>query len=384
MKGPLKIGAYHLRKNGRTEAHVKDIADCGIDYIIGLNRDYDTLDLFAKYGIGAIVEGAVPGWWGGLGDNAGKLRETNPLERYDEKAADFRDHPSIIGVCTGDEPSALDFPYYGTVIEKVRSLFPGKIPYLNLYASYGVTADCPVPLEKQFGTATYEEHLEEYAKNVPLDYLSFDHYPYSATPEGYIENLRTVSRICRKYGREMWAVIQVNSSTPDRWISENQLRFQGFSALAFGADRITWACYSAGWWHNQVLDRDGNKTEQYEKLKQVNRELKAVAKVCEGYGYAGDHTVSAGEKLDVLDVTFESDCPAVIGEMGTADDGVLLICPVDDPMDTCPREHVFTVNARGKRVTVSGCDGVIPTETEKSGAITFRLLSSHGAGVRVG
>ena len=98
MSKKLLIGAYHLQKNARSDAHIKDIADCGIDYIIGMNRDYETLDLFKKYGVGAIVEGAVPGWWGGRGDNAGKLEETNPLERYEEKAKEFVDHPAILGV----------------------------------------------------------------------------------------------------------------------------------------------------------------------------------------------------------------------------------------------------------------------------------------------
>ena len=31
--------------------------------------------------------------------------------------------------------------------------------------------------------------------------------------------------------------------------------------MAFGAENIIWACYTAGWWQaNQVLDSQGNKT----------------------------------------------------------------------------------------------------------------------------
>lgn len=375
MKGPLKIGAYHLQKNARSEAHIKAIADCGIDYIIGLNRDYDTLDLFEKYGLGAIVEGAVPGWWGGLGENAGKLRETNPPEKYDEKAAEFRDHPAIIGVCTGDEPSALDFPYYGQVIEKVRSLFPGKIPYLNLYASYGVTADCPVPLPKQFGTATYEEHIEEYLKHVPLEYLSFDHYPYSATPEGYIENLRIASEACRKSGREMWVVMQVNSSKPEEWITENQLRFQAFTALAYGADRITWACYCAGWWHNQVLDGDGNKTEQYEKLKQVNGEVKELARLCEGRDFIRGHRVNKEETLHICGVTVSADCPLVVGEL----DGALFICATDDPLDKSPTVNNIIITSPSADITVFNTSGKETGTKTDNGKCIFTLPSSGAA-----
>ena len=67
------IGAYYLKPYARTESHIKDLADCGIDFIVNINYDKNTLDLLYKYHIGAIVTGAVPSWWGGDGKNAGKL-----------------------------------------------------------------------------------------------------------------------------------------------------------------------------------------------------------------------------------------------------------------------------------------------------------------------
>ena len=56
------IGAYYLQRNARTEQHVKDLSDCGIDLVFGMDND----------------------------------------------------HPAIIGIDAGDESSALDFPYYGS------------------------------------------------------------------------------------------------------------------------------------------------------------------------------------------------------------------------------------------------------------------------------
>ena len=94
MKKNILVGAYHLQKNARDEEHIKDIKDCGIDFIIGMEKDTAALDLFEKFGLGAIVSGAVPGWWGGFGENCGKLRDTNSLSRYEEYAARFVDHPA--------------------------------------------------------------------------------------------------------------------------------------------------------------------------------------------------------------------------------------------------------------------------------------------------
>ena len=88
----LNIGAYILQPYARTEQHVKDIADCGIDFMTCVQNDRAMLDLFRKYHVGAIVSGVVPGWWGGDGDNAGQLSKRNPMSSY-EKAATGRMPP---------------------------------------------------------------------------------------------------------------------------------------------------------------------------------------------------------------------------------------------------------------------------------------------------
>ena len=40
----LNIGVYHLRPYARTEAHIKDLADCGIDFVICMEDDRPALD----------------------------------------------------------------------------------------------------------------------------------------------------------------------------------------------------------------------------------------------------------------------------------------------------------------------------------------------------
>ena len=55
----LNIGAYILAPYARSEAHIRDIADCGIDFIEDMEYDPEALELFGKYGLGAIVCNAV-------------------------------------------------------------------------------------------------------------------------------------------------------------------------------------------------------------------------------------------------------------------------------------------------------------------------------------
>ena len=275
----LTIGAYYLAPYASTEQHVKDLSRCGIDMVVNMRNDRAALDLLAQNGVGAIVSGIVPGWFGGDGSNAGTMKEKNPLEKYELAAQAFEDHPAIIGIDAGDEPSSLDFDHYGQVIDLIGQRFPGKFAYLNIYPRYALKgSNTAQEITQQLGTASYKEYIARYVRAVNTPYICFDYYLYSADLPGLYESLTTVSKACREYGRAMWMVLQVNSHQPEVFISENQLRFQANCALAFGAQTIIWACYCAGWWHNHVLNRQGNKTEQYDKLRRVNERLHSLGK----------------------------------------------------------------------------------------------------------
>ena len=289
----MNLGAYILQPYARSEKHIREIKECGLDFIVCMGNDRKALDLFAKYGLGACVTGVLPGWWGGNGDNAGKMAETNPLKKYSEAAEKFEDHPAIWGIDMGDEPSALDFDHYGKVTNLVETEFPKQFGYLNLYPNYAsIAKNNSQETENQLGTATYAEHIEEYCKKVPLDYICYDYYVYSTrNVMGCFENFRIVADAARRYGRSFWFVPQVNSSREEEWLSENRLRFQAFASMCFGAESIIWACYTAGWWHNQVVDKEGKKTEQYNKLKKVNKEIATLAVPYMNYRCTATHFI---------------------------------------------------------------------------------------------
>ena len=126
-------------------------------------------------------------------------------------------------------------------------------------------------------------------------------------------------------------VLQVNSLREEEHVSEDQLLFQAFSAMAHGAKAVSWACYSSGWWYHNVLDSEGNKTEQYEKLKSANAKIRALGNVCFDYNWSSAVRVNAGSKTDVSsfsEVAFTSD--ALIGSFNN-ENGVnaVFISPVE-------------------------------------------------------
>ena len=396
----LQIGAYILQPYARTERHIREIKECGIDFIVCMGNDRPALDLFQKYGLGAIVSGVVPGWWGGSGENAGKLAERNPPERYAQAAAAFKDHPAVWGIDVGDEPSALDFPHYGKVTALTERLFPNQFAYLNLYPNYASVAENSAQQTvNQLGVATYEEHIRQYCENVGLDYLCYDFYMYALPADRHsldgvnraYENLRVVAEACRSTGRAMWIVLQVNSSRPEEWISADQLRFQAYSALAFGAEVVTWGCYTAGWWHNQVLDAAGEKTQQYEKLKAVNAELAAIGPAYMQYRSVSTHFIGftgknapRGVNVSVLPelntgvfrgLRAAEGAPLLAGQMvarsGSGKQAVFL-CNAADPWGDRKTEETVEFRANGVCVRIFTPSGEIKPETE-DGVCRFRL-----------
>ena len=394
----LNIGVYHLKPYARTETHVKDLADCGIDFVVCMDNDRAALDLFHKYGVGAIVSGIVPGWWGGDGDNAGTMATVNPMEKYVAAAAAFHDHPAIWSIDVGDEPSALDFPHYGRVIDYVNRAFPNQFAYLNLYPNYAsVSQNNAEETVNQLGTATYAQHIQRYCECIPSDYLCYDFYLYSINVTKHYENLRVVADACRNTGRSMWIVLQVNSNKPAEWMSENNLRFQAYTSMAFGAENIIWACYTAGWWHNQVLDAEGNKTEQYDKLKKINAEIRTMAEEYMKYrrvsthfvGFEGHGDMAAVEQAPIpalstgvfFDVKAEGGTPLVVGEMVNRNsDGssALMICAADDPHETNPKEYNITFSAPDRSIRALGGNGLKNVIALGDGKYAVAVKSNEG------
>ena len=400
----LNIGVYHLKPYARTETHVKELAECGIDFVIVMDsKDRATLDLFHKYGVGAIVSDVVPGWWGGNGAGSGKMHTVNTMDKYEAAVADFVDHPAIWGIDIGDEPSALDFPYYGKVFDYVNRAFPNQFPYLNLYPNYAsVSHNTAEETECQLGTATYEEHIQKYCENVPADYLSYDFYCFDHNLRTigvtkHYENLRVVADACRNTGRSMWIILMVNSHDPNIWMTENNLRFQAYTSMAFGAENITWACYTAGWWSNQVLDGEGNKTQQYDKLKTVNAEIRTMADEYMKYRRVSTHFVGFEGNDDMkqvkqkaisslstgvfFDVKADNGAPLVVGEMvNRRGDGsvALMICAADDPRETDPKEYCIVFSAPDRCIRALGGNGKKTVTDMGGGKYAVAVKSNEG------
>ena len=405
-------GYYRTNPKICTERHAIELKEAGVDFVADVeisNRSF--LDHLHKHGLYAYALRAIGYWCGGNGSRAGKMPEVWPRATYEKQITDIRshlDHPAIRGFMLADEPSSVDMEYIGEIAALLKKELPDKTVFVNLYPCYASVDENTSSQEKsQLGCATYEEHVETYCRTIPLDYISYDHYPYFEKDETtlsklprYYGNFKTVSDACHRTGRAFWMIPQVNSRIGTKPLSRNNLRFQAYAAMAFGAETLVWECWCPGWWTNNVYTAEGVKTEQYDKLKEVNLEIRRFAPDymrfrnvathfvgrwpnAEGFAKYG---VAVQKRLDTgsfRGVKAEDESMLVVGEMVARrpEDRAraLFVFAADDATDVKRATHRIRVRAISAKAKGVASNGTLRCAREDDGSLVFELSDNHCA-----
>lgn len=233
----------------------REIAEANFTLVIG-SHGMDVakqLDLCREFGLKAIVDSSGLAW---------------PA------------HEACWGFSLMDEPSAAQFPELAKRAEEVRARYPGKFGYINLFPNYASQA--------QLGTATYEEHVGKFVRDVKPDVLSMDHYPVMR-PDGdgrgaYLENLATMRAHSLKAGIPFWNFFYSMPFNDRLDPTEAQIRWQIFASVAHGAKGVLYFCYwtpgkgaaGAGEFPKggAIITAEGLKTRHYDEARRINAELK--------------------------------------------------------------------------------------------------------------
>jgi hypothetical protein len=195
----------------------------------------------------------------------------------------FMHHPATAGYFLKDEPAAKDFPYLGKWMKSIRAVDSQHTCYINLFPNYA--------LPEQLGTDTYQQYLDEYIAMVATPVLSFDHYPVIETKEGrhlreeWFANLEMVAKTAQKNNKPFWAfaLSVAHGFYPVPTLAE--IRLQVFANLAYGAQGIQYFTYwtprnkSQYAYHHGPVDNDNKRTDVYEMIRTVNREIQNLSNV---------------------------------------------------------------------------------------------------------
>eukprot|EP00045_Choanoeca_perplexa_P014624 m.173515 g.173515 ORF g.173515 m.173515 type:complete len:419 (+) comp16739_c0_seq3:568-1824(+) len=150
--------------------------------------------------------------------------------------------PALWGYQLKDEPTAAEFPDLRAWSDAVAAKHPGKWRFINLLPNYG-----------RFNTS-YGDYVRSFVAQVQPDVLCMDHYPrfsvpytvpgFNNTRDGYRQNLelfREVSLAANIPFVNFFNTMPFNGGYRDP--SEAQLRWQAFTALAYGAKGFLYFCY---------------------------------------------------------------------------------------------------------------------------------------------
>ncbi|WP_205942696.1 apurinic/apyrimidinic endonuclease family protein [Pedobacter psychroterrae] len=180
-----------------------------------------------------------------------------------------------------DEPGRSSFPELGDWARRIQAVDNKRFCYLNLFPNYAPTS--------ALGTETYREHVNIFIKEVPLQVLSFDHYPVVGATSAdvrdiWYENLEIFADEAAKVNKPFWAFALTVAHGPYPVPTIPALRMQIYSDLAYGAQGIQYFTYQTPpdpqWdFNNAPITKEMKRNQVYDMVKSMNQEIKALSPV---------------------------------------------------------------------------------------------------------
>ena len=186
-------------------------------------------------------------------------------------------YPGNIGLSLGDETGSKTYPKLSKLLEQVRKLAPDALVYHPVISIDGAACS------PQSFSGTYDKYMDDVVNVLKPDVLMIDPYPFyrGGTAPNYLENLAITSEWALKARIPYWIWAQSHGMSPDgpfQEPSESEMRFQAYSALAYGYTGISYWTYASAYkpYTNAMLDGNGVPTHMYKSAVGLVPELKIL------------------------------------------------------------------------------------------------------------
>ena len=195
----------------------------------------------------------------------------------------FMNHPAIAGYHLIDEPGISQFKELGEWARKIQTLDKKHYCYVNLFPNIADSV--------QLGCKNYLDYVSECAKQVPLQFLSFDYYPVlkERLSKTWYQNLEQIASEAVKAGKPFWAFALTTNYDEDHLTPQTlaAMRLQVYSDLAYGAQGIQyftyWSATSAGPsgedQRGAPISASGKRSVVYDRVKLMSQEIKNLSGV---------------------------------------------------------------------------------------------------------
>lgn len=196
----------------------------------------------------------------------------------EETVRRFRRERDNAGYFLRDEPICDAFPELAEWARRIRSADDSRMLYLNLLPNYVHPRDLHAD--------SYADYVRRFIEEVGLGLVSFDNYPvtFDGVRPQFYANLEDISSESRRAGVPFWAFALATAHDPYPAATRASLRLQIFSNLAYGAQGIQYFTYTSPgtetWnFHNAPIDHSDRRTEVYDLVRELNREVQALGDV---------------------------------------------------------------------------------------------------------
>ena len=202
-----------------------------------------------------------------------------PQEEVDrvvsEVVADYADYMDVIkGWWIQDEPCQARFEILGKIVSAFRKYSPDKSTMINLFPIYADSA--------ALGSRHYQEHLDEYIKQVDPHYISYDHYHFfnsGTAREGYFTNLEMIRDQAIKSSRAYMIIILLTKHMSYADVTPGQIAWEVNTSLTYGVKRISYFTFildqnllNEGW-TNGCMSYTGEVWPHYYDVQAINKWL---------------------------------------------------------------------------------------------------------------
>lgn len=246
-----------------------------------------------------------------------------------QKISSFGTHDGVIGM-SYDEPTKAEIDEIAKYVDYFNRNGNGKNMFVNLFPSFASSVKSD--FGKWYNTAQqkYELYLQYYCDNVLSKltsgekWLSADRYLLTydkngnkCIDSGWLADVQSIAKVAKNYGAKTNFFIQTmpfgatngvatgaKEGSRDRVPTYNDIRLQQYALMAFGYDGISLFCYGSPIADGEfassqygMIDRNGNKTEIYESVKQANNELLSFDHVLKQFAWQGVFTCDAGKTI---------------------------------------------------------------------------------------
>ena len=225
----------------------------------------DSLDLAHRYGLKLMVAQI------GLDVRTWKRDDRHELAH---KAIErFRRHPALWGYYVGGDVRERQLADGADLASFVRQRDPGRPFFVSVLP-------CDAWVGPALATADYAGYLERVIQAMHPPLLNTAHEPFPAKREGrfYFENLELLRRAALAHDVVLCPTVRCGLRPGTRPPGQGDLRWQAYTALAYGARCIVWL----GYWqppHGEgegIVAPDGTPSERFHWVAALNGELRRL------------------------------------------------------------------------------------------------------------